>query len=383
MLASSTCAVQMFDVAFSRRMCCSRVCRASRSAGRPAVSVLTPTSRPGRARAADSWAAMKAACGPPKPIGTPNRCADPTATSAPRAPGDAPSTQYSGSVATIASPPAACTVDDRPAPVGDRTGRRRQAEQRAEHRAVGERLGQVVDVADDELDADRLGAGGEHGERLRVGVVVDEEPRAGDADSRRAIAIASAAAVASSSSEALATGSPVSSLIIVWKLSSASSRPWLISGLVRRVGRVPRRALEHVAADHRWDEGPGVAHADQARPRPVGGGSLAELVEHLVLAPRRRQVEWLGAADRRRDGLGDEVVERRGADDRQHLGQIDLARPDVAADELGVVEQRVEVEPVGPSDAGWPGRRSAAEVSVLIVRAPGARWSGPHAVIGT
>jgi len=28
--ASSTCAVQMFDVAFSRRMCCSRVCSARR-----------------------------------------------------------------------------------------------------------------------------------------------------------------------------------------------------------------------------------------------------------------------------------------------------------------------------------------------------------------
>ena len=26
MTASNTCAVQMFDVAFSRRMCCSRVC---------------------------------------------------------------------------------------------------------------------------------------------------------------------------------------------------------------------------------------------------------------------------------------------------------------------------------------------------------------------
>ena len=47
--------------------------------------------------------------------------------------------------------------------------------------------------------------------------------------SRRAIAIASAAAVASSSSEALVTASPVSSVTIVWKLSNASSRPWLIS----------------------------------------------------------------------------------------------------------------------------------------------------------
>ncbi len=51
-----------------------------------------------------------------------------------------------------------------------------------------------------------------------------------DFDSRRAIVIASAAAVASSSSEALASSNPVSSATIVWKLSSASSRPWLISG---------------------------------------------------------------------------------------------------------------------------------------------------------
>ena len=42
--------------------------------------------------------------------------------------------------------------------------------------------------------------------------------------------IASAAAVPSSSSEAFATGNPVRSMTIVWKLSSASRRPWEISG---------------------------------------------------------------------------------------------------------------------------------------------------------
>jgi hypothetical protein len=44
-----------------------------------------------------------------------------------------------------------------------------------------------------------------------------------------AIATASAAAVASSSSEALAIGIAVRSQIIVWKFSSASSRPCAIS----------------------------------------------------------------------------------------------------------------------------------------------------------
>jgi len=47
---------------------------------------------------------------------------------------------------------------------------------------------------------------------------------------RLARVIASAAAVGSSSIEALQMGNPVRSLTIVWKVKSASSLPWLISG---------------------------------------------------------------------------------------------------------------------------------------------------------
>jgi len=47
---------------------------------------------------------------------------------------------------------------------------------------------------------------------------------------RRARVIASAAALASSSSEAPASGSPVRSATMVWKMTSASSLPWDISG---------------------------------------------------------------------------------------------------------------------------------------------------------
>jgi len=47
---------------------------------------------------------------------------------------------------------------------------------------------------------------------------------------RRMRVIASAAAVDSSSIEAFAIPMPVRSLTMVWKLRSASSRPWLISG---------------------------------------------------------------------------------------------------------------------------------------------------------
>jgi len=47
---------------------------------------------------------------------------------------------------------------------------------------------------------------------------------------RWSIAIASAAAVGSSSNDAFAMSMAVRSLTIVWKLRSASSRPWEISG---------------------------------------------------------------------------------------------------------------------------------------------------------
>ena len=107
--ASSTWAVQMLEVAFSRRMCCSRVCNAMRSAGRPRASTETPMIRPGVWRLYASRVAKNAACGPPNPIGTPKRWALPTTTSAPNAPGGSMRHDASRSAAKIARPFAACT----------------------------------------------------------------------------------------------------------------------------------------------------------------------------------------------------------------------------------------------------------------------------------
>ncbi len=107
MIASSTCAVQMFDVAFSRRMCCSRVCRAMRSAGLPSASTDTPMIRPGSLRLNASRVAMNAAWGPPKPIGTPKRWELPTATSAPHSPGGVRSASESRSHAATTVAPSA------------------------------------------------------------------------------------------------------------------------------------------------------------------------------------------------------------------------------------------------------------------------------------
>ncbi|CAB4770598.1 unannotated protein [freshwater metagenome] len=53
---------------------------------------------------------MKPACGPPKPTGTPNLCALPTAISAPSSPGDLNIVSASKSQSTIASAPLLLTA---------------------------------------------------------------------------------------------------------------------------------------------------------------------------------------------------------------------------------------------------------------------------------
>ena len=103
--------MQILLVAFSRRMCCSRVCRARRYAGRPSASTLTPTKRPGRERSRPDRTAIYPACGPPKAIGTPYRCIDPTAISAPSAPGERRSVRANGSASMTTSAPRAFADD--------------------------------------------------------------------------------------------------------------------------------------------------------------------------------------------------------------------------------------------------------------------------------
>mmetsp|Transcript_11110 Transcript_11110/g.46200 ORF Transcript_11110/g.46200 Transcript_11110/m.46200 type:complete len:208 (+) Transcript_11110:1710-2333(+) len=65
MFASRACAVQMFEVALSRRMCCSRVCMAMRRPLSPSASTDTPMMRPGMRRLLLCVVARNAACGPP------------------------------------------------------------------------------------------------------------------------------------------------------------------------------------------------------------------------------------------------------------------------------------------------------------------------------
>mmetsp|Transcript_47979 Transcript_47979/g.114192 ORF Transcript_47979/g.114192 Transcript_47979/m.114192 type:complete len:204 (+) Transcript_47979:2106-2717(+) len=77
----------MLELAFSRRMCCSRAWSARRYALSPLASRERPMMRPGTARLCASWHARNAAWGPPYPRGTPKRWELPRTMSAPMSPG--------------------------------------------------------------------------------------------------------------------------------------------------------------------------------------------------------------------------------------------------------------------------------------------------------
>ena len=176
---------------------------------------------------------------------------------------------------------------------------------------------------------------------------------------------------------------PVRSATIVWKLSSASSRPCEISGwygvyAVYQAGF--SRTLRRITGRR---DGAVVAQADHRRRDRVAGGERAQLGEHLALAPGGRQVQRLVAADARRDGRRDELLERGVADGGEHRADVVGVGPDVPVreDDGRVPVPAAAVRPsAGPSPAG----RSPAGASRRdVMRAPaGVRVPRPGTDVG-
>ena len=172
---------------------------------------------------------MNPAWGPPNIIGTPKRCDDPTAMSAPHSPGGDSRVRARRSVATTTTIPAAFAsstvgIRSRTSPLApgywsrtpkDSPSRKSMssgwatATSMSIHRARARMTSMVWGKASVSTQKRRA--------RRRREI-------------RRAMVMASAAAVPSSSREALEISKPVRSETMVWKLSSASSRPWEISG---------------------------------------------------------------------------------------------------------------------------------------------------------
>ena len=105
-------------------------------------------------------------------------------------------------------------------------------------------------------------------------------------------------------------------------------------GLVRRVGGVPARVLQHVALDHRRQHGVVIAQADVTLEQLVLRRDAAQVLQERVLAHAFRQVQRLLQADGGRHGLVDQRVERGRIDLLQHGLHVLCARAVVAIHKL-------------------------------------------------
>jgi hypothetical protein len=109
--------------------------------------------------------------------------------------------------------------------------------------------------------------------------------------------------------------------------------------LVRCVLRVPAGVLEDVAQDDGWCLRPGVAHTDAGGEDLVAIGQLPQLPQQLRLRACRAHGERPARADRFRDRLADQGLERVATEKLQHGGHVGVARADVTILEaIGSIE---------------------------------------------
>ena len=205
-----------------------------RNAGCPKRSTDTPMIRPGKWRLNDSRAAKKAACGPPYPMGTPNRWELPTTTSAPMAPGLFNTSNAIKSAAKTvrtsrSAMPSTNPVKSSTSPLASGYWTRHPKTSPA---STAPRMASRVITT---MSMSRWAARVRSTLRVWGNTASSTKNRFlpaltwGRGRAANNIAIASAAAVPSSSKEALATSIPVKSMTMVWKFSSASKRPCAIS----------------------------------------------------------------------------------------------------------------------------------------------------------
>ena len=261
--------------------------------------------RPGACRTNSCRVAKNAACGPPKPSGTPKRCELPTTTSAPqlagrrqqrerqqvgrrrrRAPWRRAPLAMSGPMSTTR----AVVV--------------RVLQERAEHvRGVD---GQLSGGADLQPDPERFGAALQHRQRLREHAIRHQEhPAVGrllrrDAVQQRHRLAGRGGFVEQRRVGHRQPGEVGDHRLEVQERLEAALRDL---GLVRRVGRVPARVLEQAPADHARRDGVVVAQADEAAQHLVALGDGRRAGSGTRTRIRRRAAPPASAGGWRREWL--------------------------------------------------------------------------------
>jgi len=202
-----------------------------------------------------------------------------------------------------------------------------------------------VDRSDVEFDPERVRAGPQHPERLRVTVRCGKEaalatPRDRNAHPER-LGGGRRFVEQGRIGERQAREVSNQRLEVQQRFEPALRNLGLVGGVLG----VPTRILEDVALDHRRNDRVGVTHSNTRSDHAVFRRDLPEFFDQLELAGRRAfeacQFQRLAEADRRGHGVIGEFVEVRVAEALEHLGDLAVTRADVAAfEDVARFEQR-------------------------------------------
>ena len=200
-------------------------------------------------------------------------------------------------------------------------------------------LWEVGDVANDQAEAERLGTGLDDVNSLREALLIDEE------------SLAAALADAFGHGHRFCGGGRFIEQRGVGQIHAGQVQNHLLEGqqgfeaalrdfrLVRRVGGVPARILQHVAGDDIGCQRVVVAEADEGAGRLVGADHRLEAAQHLLfgggLAQCQRSLEGNGLRHRHLDQL----LQRCQLQLFQHRANVGLVRANVTADKFVAVLQ--------------------------------------------
>ncbi|MGY3408663.1 hypothetical protein ACVWZV_004776 [Bradyrhizobium sp. GM5.1] len=237
-------------------------------------------------------------------------------------------------------------------------------QQRAKHVRLVE-IGEGV--ADDQGPAQRLRAGAHHGERLRMHVLVDEEGLC--FDPRVPLGECHRFGGRGGFVEQRGVGDVEPGEVTDHGLEVEQRlQPALADlGLVGRVGRVPGRALQDVALDHRGQDRARIALANQRGEDLVLGGEFGHMRDRLGLAQGLAEIEWSSLPDRSRQRLRHQRVDAVCADGLEHRGDVARGGADVAANEARGIA-------VGFAVRGHHG----SSLGVAVIAREGGRSSTPR-----
>ncbi|MCY1291050.1 hypothetical protein D9M70_402210 [compost metagenome] len=205
---------------------------------------------------------------------------------------------------------------------------------------VGAGVAELTLVADHYLDAQRLGAGAQHVEGLRVAVLRGEEGVAGLVLAQ-ALAEGHGLGGGSAFVEQGGVGDRQAGEVADQGLEVQQGFQAALGDfrLVGGVGGVPGRVFQQVAQDRAGGVAGVVALADVVLEQLVLRGDGLDRGEGFSLALAGREVEHTGALDALGDDAGHQPVQGVMAGQGQHGGDVGLARADMAGDELVVRTQ--------------------------------------------